>query len=140
MRKFNKARLLPTVLFILTVFNALYVFSQDSQLPRISIDELKALLDSSTEVVILDTQPKKLYDRGHIKGALSFPFKMKLDGSEVLELPRDRLIILYCDCGPGEADSNHMGLQLKELGFADVKVLAAPSIRGWIQKNYPMEK
>ena len=137
---FNKARLIPAAFFVLTLFSALYVCGQDSQLPRISNDELKSLLDSGTEVVILDTQPEKIYQKGHIKGALSFPFKMELDGSEVLKMPREKLIVVYCDCGPGEADSNHMGIQLKELGFLDVKVLAAPSIKGWKEKNYPMEE
>jgi rhodanese-related sulfurtransferase len=126
-------------IFFLLLFASCSIFSQEFNIPRISIDELKSLLDSGTEVVILDTQPEKIYQKGHIKGALSFPFKMELDGSEVLKLPREKLIVVYCDCGPGEADSNHMGIQLKELGFLDVKVLAAPSIKGWKEKNYPME-
>ncbi|MBN2374211.1 rhodanese-like domain-containing protein [bacterium] len=115
-------------------------YSQEQQIPRITIDELKALIDNNSEAVILDTQPKKLYDRGHIKGAISFPFKMRLDETEVMELPRDGLIVLYCDCGPGEADSNHLALQLQELGFSDIKILADPSIRGWKEKSYPIEK
>jgi rhodanese-related sulfurtransferase len=126
-------------IFFLLLFASCSIFSQEFNIPRISIDELKSLLDSGTEVVILDTQPEKIYQKGHIKGALSFPFKMELDGSEALKLPREKLIVVYCDCGPGEADSNHMGIQLKELGFLDVKVLAAPSIKGWKEKNYPME-
>ncbi|MBN1848413.1 MAG: rhodanese-like domain-containing protein [Deltaproteobacteria bacterium] len=138
MREINRASIINITFFILILFSASVIFGQDTQLPHISVDELKALMDNNTEIVILDTQPKKLYDRGHIKGAISFPFKMRLDGTEVLELPRDKLIVLYCDCGPGEADSNHLGLQLRELGFLDVKVLAAPSIRGWKEKNFPM--
>lgn len=140
MHYFSKSMLFSIALILLAVFNPSNCLSQEPQLPRISIDELKTLLDKDTEVVILDTQPKQLYDRGHIKGAISLPFKMKLDYSEVSELPNEKLIVLYCDCGPGEADSNHMGTQLKELGFLDVKVLAAPSIKGWRQNNYPMEK
>jgi rhodanese-related sulfurtransferase len=140
MHKKTMRSLLLFLAFSLLPFACGSVFAQEFKIPRISIDELKALLDKGTEVVILDTQPKKLYQKGHIKGAISFPFKMKLDGSEVLELPREKLIVLYCDCGPGESDSNHMGVQLKELGFSDVKVLAAPSIKGWKQNNYPIEK
>ena len=65
---------------------------------------------------------------------------MQLNRSDVDHLPDDKLIVLYCDCGPGEADSNIMGVKLKEMGFLNVKVLASPSIRGWIQKGYPVDK
>ncbi|MFC1820911.1 rhodanese-like domain-containing protein [Thermodesulfobacteriota bacterium] len=134
--------------FIVSIFcialcllvNSTFAHAQDIQLPRISIDELKAMLDRKSEVLILDTQPEKLFQRGHIKGARSFPFKRQPDWSDAQKLPDDKPIVLYCDCGPGEADSNYMGLKLKEMGFLDVKVLAAPSIRGWIEKGYPVEQ
>jgi rhodanese-related sulfurtransferase len=115
------------------------VSGQGIQLPRISIDELKVLLDEKADILILDTQPEKLYKLQHIKGARSFPFKIQPQWSDLEPFPDDKLIVLYCDCGPGEADSNHMGLKLKEMGFLEIKVLAHPSIRGWIERGYPIE-
>jgi rhodanese-related sulfurtransferase len=90
-------------------------------------------------MVILDVQPRTIYDRAHIKGALSFPWGAKLKQSDVRQLPRDKMIITYCDCGPGEADSADVAAQLIEMGFGDVKVLADPSIKGWIKAGYPIE-
>ena len=90
-------------------------------------------------MLILDTQPKAVFDKGHIKGAVSFPYKKRITPQDTAGLPHDRLIVAYCDCGPGEADSATMAAQLVELGFANVKVLADPSVRGWKKAGYPME-
>jgi len=127
------------IIFLLVLVTNGFIFAQEFKIPRISIDELKALMDNEDDIVILDTQPKKIYQLRHIKGAISFPWVMKIDRSAVDKLPRNRLIVLYCDCGPEEGDSNYMALQLKGLGFTQIKVLADPSIGGWVKKGYPIE-
>ena len=109
------------------------------EVPRISLEELKELMDSGADVVILDCQPRSVYEQGHIKGAISLPWAPEIDEEEVWMLPWDKPIITYCDCGPGEADSADVALQLIRKGFDDVKVLADPSIRGWMEAGYPME-
>lgn len=81
------------------------------EIPRITIQELKGVLDEGTSVVILDTQPKVVYEKGHIKGALSFPWKTRITAQDTAGLPHNKLIVTYCDCGPGEADSTHMAAQ-----------------------------
>ncbi len=83
------------------------------EIPRITIQELKGVLDEGTSVVILDTQPKVVYEKGHIKGALSFPWKTRITAQDTAGLPHNKLIVTYCDCGPGEADSTHMAAQTR---------------------------
>ena len=109
------------------------------EIPRITIQELKGMLDEGTGVVILDTQPKTVYEKGHIKGAISFPWKARIAAQDVAGLPLNKPIVTYCDCGPGESDSASVAAQLVELGFSNVKVLKDPAIRGWKQAGYPME-
>ena len=109
-------------------------------IPRISIQELKAMMDKGIAVTIIDVQPKSIYAEGHIKGAVSLPYKSQLELEDVWSLPEDQLIVTYCDCGPGEADSTHMASQLIKFGYDNVKVLKDPSIRGWKESGYPMEK
>ena len=113
---------------------------KDIQLPRITIEELKNLIDSGADIVVIDTQVKLLYDHGHIKGAISLPVVKEIELEDVAHLPQDKLVVLYCDCGPGEGDSNNMGNQLTGIGFTNIKVLAHPSISGWKEKRYPIEK
>lgn len=107
--------------------------------PRIGIEELKALMDSGADVVIVDNRPRVAYEQGHIKGAVNLPYTAELREEEVGILSRDKLTVTYCDCGPGEADSASVAAQLIKMGFSNVKVLADPSIVGWIQAGYPVE-
>jgi predicted sulfurtransferase len=71
------------------------------EVPRITAEELKQLMDKKGEYVIVDTRSSSSYDYGHIEGAIniysdpqgdSFPRQMMLGA-----LPRNKLIILYCD-------------------------------------------
>ena len=111
-----------------------------ADVPRISIQELKAMLDKGTPVTIIDAQPKSIYKEGHIKGAISLPWKSQLDLEDVWSLPGDIPIVTYCDCGPGESDSADVAAQLIDMGYSDVKVLKDPAIRGWKEAGYPIEK
>jgi rhodanese-related sulfurtransferase len=113
--------------------------SAQSEIPRITIHELKGMIDHGESVLILDTQPEVIFEKGHIKGAISFPWKARITLQDVSGLPRDKLIVTYCTCGPGEGDSANIAEQLVEVGFSKVKVLADPSIRGWKEAGYPLE-
>lgn len=63
--------------------------------PRIPLQEFKALYDDpARRPLILDVRGRDLYLEGHIKGAISFP-EADVD-ARVGELPRDKLIVAYC--------------------------------------------
>jgi hypothetical protein len=63
--------------------------------PRITLAEFKALYDKpATRPIILDVRPANSYRQGHIKGAISFP-EADVD-RRVGELPKDKLIVAYC--------------------------------------------
>jgi rhodanese-related sulfurtransferase len=115
------------------------VFAAHPEIPRISLEELKGMIEQKADVVIIDAQLKEIYDRGHIKGARSLPWKAEITEADVKEIPKDKLIVTYCDCGPGESDSADVAAQLINLGYSNVKVLADPSIRGWKKAGYPMD-
>ena len=111
-----------------------------ADVPRISIQELKALINKGSPITIVDVQPKDIYASGHIKGAISLPYNSQLELEDVIALTEDQLTVVYCDCGPGEADSSDMAAQLVVFGYEKAKVLKDPSIRGWRAAGYPMEK
>ena len=61
--------------------------------PRISVGELKARLDSGRGVMIVDVRGRDSFDALRIRGALSMP---KKDPATTWEsLPRDKDIVLY---------------------------------------------
>jgi len=128
-----------TVAVCLALFAAVYATAQ-SKVPRISIQELKSMMDKKTPVIIIDVQPAGVYAEGHIKGAISLPASKRIKLEDVWDFPYDRLIVTYCDCGPGEADSSDTAAQLIKFGYDNVKVLADPSIKGWKAAKYPLEK
>jgi rhodanese-related sulfurtransferase len=60
-----------------------------------ALDEFKALYDDPAKrPLILDVRAKDAFDAGHITGAISFP-ESDVD-ARVAELPKDKLIVAYC--------------------------------------------
>jgi rhodanese-related sulfurtransferase len=114
-------------------------YAVQEPIERIPIQELKKMMDEGTAVTIIDVQPADVYAEGHIKGAISIPWKSQIALEDVFSLPQDQLIVVYCDCGPGEADSADAAKQLFQMGYEKVKVLGDPSIKGWRQAGYPIE-
>jgi len=71
------------------------------EVPRITAEELKQLMDKKGEYVIVDTRSSSGYNYGHIVGAINIyndpqgdPFSREM---MMRALPRNKLIILYCD-------------------------------------------
>ena len=65
------------------------------EVPRISIEEVKAKLDAGSNMVIIDTRPKTSYDLSHIAGAISIPFTDMAEPYS--DLASYDEIITYCD-------------------------------------------
>lgn len=95
----------------------------------------------SQEAVFVDARSPELYDEGHIPGAVNVPWEQV---NEYLPLFFDRvpdfneIVIAYCD-GDTCSLSEHLALMLREMGYANVKVL----VNGWTvwqEKNLPVEK
>ncbi len=70
------------------------------EVPRITAEALKQLLDERADVVIVDTRDRLSYDSGHIPGAIHIPYDPTGDrmtrAMTLAALPPDRLIVLYC--------------------------------------------
>mgnify|MGYP000601391493 CR=1 FL=1 len=62
---------------------------------RISMADFKALYDDPAKrPLIVDVRAKDRYDAGHIKGSVSIPLSEV--GSRLAEVPKDRLVVAYC--------------------------------------------
>jgi hypothetical protein len=63
--------------------------------PRMSLEAFKALYDDPAKrPLIIDVRAAESYAAGHITGAISFP-ESDVD-ARVAELPKDKLIVAYC--------------------------------------------
>ena len=73
---------------------------EDNEVPRISCEELKQLIDKGEQLVVVDTRGRGGYDREHITGAINISYDASGDPVErkmmLTALPADRLIVIYC--------------------------------------------
>ena len=101
-------------------------------------EALKKMIESGDQtIIIVDVQPKAVYDLGHIKGAINFPWEQDLKSNG--DLPKDKTLVLYCDCGH-EEDSMDTAFQLKDKwGYSKIKLLEGGWSK-WRQMGYPVEK
>jgi 3-mercaptopyruvate sulfurtransferase SseA len=106
-------------------------------IPRITAQELKKLMDDSADIVVVDTLYPYWYRKEHIKGAINFPWVETI--KEPLILPRNKLLVLYCDCECEETSAD-VGVQLvRDWGYKNVKVLQGGWAE-WVKLGYPTEK
>ncbi len=59
----------------------------------ITVDELKAVLESGGPAVIIDVRTRAEYDERHITAARSIPLRSLPERAR--EIPRNRLVVLY---------------------------------------------
>jgi rhodanese-related sulfurtransferase len=103
---------------------------------RINPEELKKLIESKADVLVVDTQPKGVYDIEHIPGAVNLPWAMQI--KVPVNLPFNKLLILYCAC-THEEDALDMATQLYEFGYMNIKLLEGGWLK-WVELGYPIEK
>ncbi len=68
-------------------------FKDDSEVPRISLDDAKKAYDDSSAVIV-DARSADTYKLEHIKGAISIPYGSPDSAFE--KLPKGKKIIVYC--------------------------------------------
>ncbi len=109
----------------------------DLRMARITVDELHQRVVAGDSLLILDLRsPLELeQDPTLIRGAYHVTMDELRRRQD--EIPRDRDIVLYCDC-PNEVSSARMALQLRNEGITRVRPLLG-GIAAWRERNYPTE-
>jgi rhodanese-related sulfurtransferase len=105
--------------------------------PKITRDELKALLDRS-EVTVVEALPEEYFAKEHIPGAIRVDHE-QLDAQAPELLPdRGATIVTYCaslSCRNSEIAAN----KLIALGYTDVREYAEGKA-DWIEAGLPVER
>jgi len=68
-------------------------FVSSDDMPRITVQELKAKLDAG-QAVVFDSRSQSAYAQKHIAGAISLPQDEMV--ARVAELPTDKQAVFYC--------------------------------------------
>jgi rhodanese-related sulfurtransferase len=101
--------------------------------PRISREDLKQRIDSSSPPVVVDARLKYPYEHSTVRlpGAIRFG-----GGGPQPSIPRDREIVVY-DSDPNEVSSSHVAAELIRQGYR------AAALKGgiveWLAGNLPTE-
>jgi rhodanese-related sulfurtransferase len=110
--------------------------SAGSQVPRITVEELKKLM-AEKQVVVVDVRSPDAYNNGHIKGSINLPLD-KIQAGDYKDLPRDKRIITYCSCGAEQSSATATSL-LEKAGYKNGATLLGGT-NAWQQSGGEMEK
>ena len=107
------------------------------RMARINVDDLNRLMESGAAPLIVDvrSQTARGLEPRWIPGALHVPLESMATHLE--HLPRDREIILYCQC-PSEASAARVARMLMSQGFKRVRPLFG-GLDAWMAAGYAVE-
>jgi len=113
------------------------LFIRRLRMDRITVGELRQLMDDGETLVILDVRPKEARAQdGIIPGAIA-AHPTEID--RVLEnYTRDAEIVVYCAC-PNEESAATAARHLKQAGFKKIRPLLG-GIDAWIEAGHPIER
>jgi len=112
-------------------------FLRNLRITRVTPEELHQKLQAGGQVVLVDLRgtAEKTVDAVRLPGALQMsPDEL---GRRYTEIPRDRDLILYCNC-PSEASAATAALLLKQRGLTRVRPLLG-GLDAWRARGYPLE-
>ncbi len=112
------------------------------QVPRITAEETRQLMEKKPGIVLVDTDDSLTYSTEHIQGAINIAYDPTVDaqdrGTILAALPGDKLVVFYCNC-PHEEDSATLVLEMWQLGYDRDKVKALQGgLSRWEQLHYPL--
>jgi rhodanese-related sulfurtransferase len=95
---------------------------------------LKMVQDKDSNIALVDVQPAEGYAEGHLPGAASYPWVMRI-AKFPIPLPRNKTLVLYGSC---PNDTSDMIKQLAEFGYFNIKVMDGGWYK-WVAMKYPAE-
>ena len=130
------AKLATKVLAIILLSGAALSAQAIRNVPRISIDELKALMDQKA-VLVIDVRDQESFAKGRIPGAVNVDYTQVLKQAERLTGER-RAIVTYCACA-NEMTAARVSVDLAAKGIPGAKALKG-GWDEWVQRGEKIEK
>ncbi|MGD9853014.1 MAG: VTT domain-containing protein [Nitrospirales bacterium] len=110
---------------------------RELRMARITVDELKGMMDHGHKVFVLDLRGAL----DHQADPYTIPGALRMTAEELEQrhgdIPRQGDVILFCAC-PNEATAARMALLLRRSGITKVRPLAG-GLAAWRERNFPLE-
>jgi membrane protein DedA with SNARE-associated domain/rhodanese-related sulfurtransferase len=124
-------------LYLLARWRRRQTLIRQFRMDRITVDELRGLIDEGRKPLILDARPKEIrMQEGIIPGAV--PANLEDIDPIVTKYSYEREIVVYCAC-PNEVSAAAAARRLKRAGFKTIRPLLG-GIDAWIQAGQPLER
>src|SRR5262245_9358610 len=112
------------------------LFIRQLRMDRITVPELRELIDAGQELVILDVRPRQVrVQDGIIPGAI-FAHPEDIDPIVKSYAPGTEIIV-YCAC-PNEESAATAAKHLKQAGFKKIRPLLG-GMEAWVKAGHPIE-
>jgi rhodanese-related sulfurtransferase len=126
-----------TAILLGVCLSAALVFAQDVRsVPRISIDEVKALM-AKKQVLLIDVRDPMSFSQSHMPGAINVPFDFLPDHAEDWKKEK-RVLVTYCAC-VNEGTAARAALDMNAFGVMNVKALAG-GWNEWLKRGEKVER
>jgi phage shock protein E len=125
--------------FALVVTLALLNFfslSYAADAKNITVDEAAKLVQTNTNVVVLDVRTPREFESGHIKGATNINFNDKDFAKKIGALDKNKTYIIHCAAG---GRSGKACEQIKTLDFKNMLHMNE-GFNKWKEAGKPVEK
>ncbi len=93
-----------------------------------------AISNGLQDFVLLDVRGTELYDKGHVEGAISFPYS-KLNAENLEQYPLDTLFVVYC-AGPHCNATEKAAIRLATLNRPVKKMIGG--VCGWLDEGFTL--
>lgn len=103
---------------------------------EITYNQFITIRNSPEKYVLLDVLPQESYEKGHLKGAISFPVMTITEETAAIMLSKDDRIIVYCGSFKCKASTN-AAKKLADLGYTVVDYKGG--LKEWQEKGNVLE-
>ncbi|MBF0101711.1 MAG: rhodanese-like domain-containing protein [Desulfobacterales bacterium] len=129
---------IKTILQILVLFLCIIASANlwAKDFPNLTVQELKAKLDSGEKLFLLNPLNDLEFNESHIPGSINIPLQ-ELATTDKLPADRNTLIVSYC-LGTQCIMYKKAAEQLAEMGFTNI-MTCRDGIPGWVAAGYSLE-
>jgi membrane protein DedA with SNARE-associated domain/rhodanese-related sulfurtransferase len=113
------------------------LFIRQLRMDRITVQELRKLIDEGREILVFDVRPKEVREmEGTVPGAV--PAHPVDQVSLPANCQPDDEIVIYCDC-PNEASAAIAAKHLRRAGFQKIRPLLG-GFTAWVNAGFPVQQ
>ena len=117
----------------IVVLSLIFIFSCElSNSPEINIISESDFVEiQDSDYTLIDVRTQDEFDLGHIDGAINLDFYSETFQNDILSLPKNETIVLYCRTNNRSSKTANI---LKENGFKEISVLEG-GITEWVKNG-----